>query len=74
MVNVPWQRQIGPSCGLAALRMVRDYFFAALEGEAASKLAQMPSLMREAKERGYAPPTPTATWRDVIHDSPMTPP
>lgn len=23
---VPWQRQIGPSCGLAALRMVRDHY------------------------------------------------
>jgi len=34
--------------------MVRDYFFAALEGEAASKVAQMPSLMQEAKQRGYA--------------------
>ena len=25
-VNVPWQQQIGPSCGLTALRMVMDYF------------------------------------------------
>jgi hypothetical protein len=26
LLQVPWQRQIGPSCGLAALRMVRDFF------------------------------------------------
>lgn len=24
--DIPWQRQVGPSCGLAALRMVRDAF------------------------------------------------
>ena len=27
LVSVAWQPQIGPSCGLAALRMVRDYYY-----------------------------------------------
>jgi ribosomal protein S18 acetylase RimI-like enzyme len=27
LVNVPWQQQVGPSCGLAALRMIRDYYY-----------------------------------------------
>ena len=32
---VPWQRQIGPSCGLAALRMARDFLMRRRAGDAA---------------------------------------
>mmetsp|Transcript_624 Transcript_624/g.1057 ORF Transcript_624/g.1057 Transcript_624/m.1057 type:complete len:402 (+) Transcript_624:4696-5901(+) len=41
--NVPLQRQIGPSCGLAAIRMVCEYFKRPLEG----------SLLDVAIERGF---------------------
>jgi hypothetical protein len=43
--EVPWQAQVGPSCGLAALRMVRDFF---------RPHGQMPSLLSEAREKGYS--------------------
>jgi hypothetical protein len=43
--EVPWQQQVGPSCGLAALRMVRDFF---------RPHGQMPSLLSEARENGYS--------------------
>jgi predicted N-acetyltransferase YhbS len=42
--NIPWQQQIGPSCGLAALRMLRDHYHSN---------SQMPSLLQEALEKGY---------------------
>lgn len=61
VVLVPWQRQIGPSCGLAALRMARDHFVNAFGGvdvmggggDGSGDTPQMPSLLREAQERGY---------------------
>eukprot|EP00038_Savillea_parva_P012579 m.205599 g.205599 ORF g.205599 m.205599 type:complete len:517 (-) comp23016_c0_seq1:82-1632(-) len=57
VLSVPWQRQIGPSCGLAALRMVRDFFLeqAANDNgaETTSAAAQMPSLLKAAQERGF---------------------
>ena len=48
ILNLPWQAQIGPSCGLAALRMVREHFL----GEQ-MRHQQLPSLLGEAQERGY---------------------
>jgi hypothetical protein len=42
--SMPWQAQIGPSCGLSALRMVRDFY---------RHSEQMPSLLSEALDRGY---------------------
>ena len=49
ITSLPWQAQIGPSCGLAALRMVREYFWTKTNGEE----QQLPSLLGEAQERGY---------------------
>lgn len=63
LLSLPWQKQIGPSCGLAALRMIREYFFSkALDGSGSSSsrndmdeqhALQLPSLLGEAQERGY---------------------
>ena len=43
---VPWQRQIGPSCGLAALRMVRDHYML--------RAAARQSETRDENEEGEA--------------------
>ena len=56
--SIPWQAQIGPSCGLAALRMVRDYYFSHRQtmksGESSEDSAPpLPSLLTEAQARGY---------------------
>ena len=64
-VAVPWQKQIGPSCGLAALRMVRDYFVdahsrdddiggASGQAHAASTATahKQPSLLQAARDAG----------------------
>jgi hypothetical protein len=48
--SLPWQAQIGPSCGLAALRMVREYF---LSDDDREEQQHLPSLLGEAQERGY---------------------
>eukprot|EP00934_Nitzschia_sp_Nitz4_P007319 Nitzschia sp. Nitz4//scaffold77_size91520//47120//48853//NITZ4_004892-RA/size91520-augustus-gene-0.61-mRNA-1//1//CDS//3329557997//7309//frame0 len=48
LASVAWQGQIGPSCGLAALRMVREYFQTSHDDS-----TQLPSLLGEAQERGY---------------------
>ena len=57
LLSLPWQGQIGPSCGLAALRMVREYYFSQVEvskvGIESDGQAQLPSLLSEAQERGY---------------------
>ncbi|KAL3938446.1 MAG: hypothetical protein SGBAC_006643 [Bacillariaceae sp.] len=52
IVSVPWQAQIGPSCGLAALRMVREYFLAS-DKNGWKEQEQLPSLLQEAQERGF---------------------
>jgi len=60
-VAVPWQRQIGPSCGLAALRMVRDFFVGNSGGDRAGGVAgadsrsgvhKQPSLLQAARDAG----------------------
>lgn len=43
-MRTPWRRQIGPSCGLMAVRMVRDAFWHSDEAA--------PSLLAAAIERG----------------------
>lgn len=48
LVRMPWQKQVGPSCGLAALRMIRDYY------HSSSDFKQMPSLLAHAQEKGYS--------------------
>mmetsp|Transcript_33238 Transcript_33238/g.80354 ORF Transcript_33238/g.80354 Transcript_33238/m.80354 type:complete len:537 (-) Transcript_33238:910-2520(-) len=56
IVSIPWQAQIGPSCGLAALRMVREYFMASekMSGDGEEEQEdQLPSLLQEAQERGF---------------------
>jgi GNAT superfamily N-acetyltransferase len=47
LVRIPSQQQVGPSCGLAALRMLRDHYHT-------SDWNQMPSLLAEAQEKGYS--------------------
>ena len=51
--NVPWQQQIGPSCGLAALRMLRE-FYQNLSSTADGKVGCLPSLLIEAQTKGYS--------------------
>jgi hypothetical protein len=46
--QVPWKRQIGPSCGLAAVRMVRDSI-----ADATSACQPPLSLLQMAKDLGY---------------------
>jgi N-acetylglutamate synthase-like GNAT family acetyltransferase len=50
LLSLPWQSQIGPSCGLAALRMAREYFWTNARQDVEQPL---PSLLGEAQERGY---------------------
>lgn len=47
--DVPWQRQVGPSCALAAVRMVRDAF---LQRELGQEVRCHGSLLAAALERG----------------------
>jgi hypothetical protein len=57
LVQVPWQSQIGPSCGLAALRMVRDYLHeSSLLKNNPQQPANnnMPSLLTAARTLGYS--------------------
>lgn len=52
--EVPWQPQIGPSCGLASLRMAREYFMSQRSVDHGEQtMHQLPSLLTEAQERGY---------------------
>lgn len=65
--HVPWQQQVGPSCGLAALRMLRDYYYSSKDDDDDSTQAipaqqlqqqqsnatKMPSLLAEAQKQGY---------------------
>jgi N-acetylglutamate synthase-like GNAT family acetyltransferase len=56
--SIPWQAQIGPSCGLAALRMIREYYLSQRlipdSGDHGEDSApQLPSLLSEAQARGY---------------------
>jgi N-acetylglutamate synthase-like GNAT family acetyltransferase len=51
MHSIPWQQQLGPSCGLAALRMLRDYYIVLTETNANVK---MPSLLAEAQVKNYS--------------------
>ncbi len=58
LLPLPWQAQIGPSCGLAALRMVRGYYFydQSIDDKVNNDVdGQVPlsSLLPEAQERGY---------------------
>jgi predicted N-acetyltransferase YhbS len=55
--NIPCQQQIGPSCGLAALRMLRDHY----HGN-----SQMPSLLQEALEKGYTVDGEIFDLRNII--------
>lgn len=48
--HVPWQQQVGPSCGLAALRMLRDHYVTT-DNNSDTK---MPSLLSEAQSKGYS--------------------
>lgn len=64
-ISLTWQAQIGPSCGLTALRMVLEYFYANADArtdvpkdsvrprEDNCDKKEMPSLLSHAQERGY---------------------
>jgi len=49
LLEIPWQQQVGPSCGLAALLMLRDYYI-----RVADNCTRMPSLLTEAQQQGYS--------------------
>ncbi len=49
--HVPWQMQIGPTCGLTAVRMIRDFYRADESSEQSE--AQKDSLLVYAQKRGY---------------------
>jgi len=52
LIQIPWQQQVGPSCGLAALRMLRDHYLDNNDDKAHQH--QMPSLLQEAVNNGYS--------------------
>jgi GNAT superfamily N-acetyltransferase len=51
--NVAWQQQIGPSCGLVAIRMIRDYYYSLCEAKSDPSDKAVPSLLAKAQESGY---------------------
>lgn len=51
LIEIPWQQQVGPSCGLAALRMLRDHYVVVDDG---NNTHRMPSLLQEAVKNGYS--------------------
>lgn len=50
--HVPWQMQIGPTCGLTAVRMIRDFYCAA-DPEHEEEAQNKHSLLAEARNRGF---------------------
>jgi N-acetylglutamate synthase-like GNAT family acetyltransferase len=54
--NIPWQQQIGPSCGLAALRMLRDHYNKnhSTSVDDNNGMNRKPSLLEEAQSQGYS--------------------
>jgi N-acetylglutamate synthase-like GNAT family acetyltransferase len=48
--SIPWQQQIGPSCGLTALRMICDHYLGSSQGIN----SKLPSLLCEAQSKGYS--------------------
>lgn len=57
LLSLPWQAQVGPSCGLAALRMIHEYYLLDRNSNENNHdlddQIQRPSLLGEAQERGY---------------------
>jgi len=51
LLEISWQQQVGPSCGLAALRMLRDHYVVLPDG---NNVPRMPSLLTEAQQKGYS--------------------
>lgn len=55
--HVPWQMQIGPSCGLTAIRMIRDFYYKTntdhREEPQEGSTPSPPSLLADARKRGY---------------------
>ncbi|KAL3920580.1 MAG: hypothetical protein SGILL_003189, partial [Bacillariaceae sp.] len=51
--DIAWQQQIGPSCGLVAIRMIRDYYFGLSGGNVSTEVEAFPSLLGQAQESGY---------------------
>jgi N-acetylglutamate synthase-like GNAT family acetyltransferase len=51
MLSIPWQQQIGPSCGLTALNMLRDYYISPSD---VFDHIEMPSLLKEAQSKNYS--------------------
>lgn len=53
LVPVPWQQQVGPSCGLAALRMLYEHYHFCPGHNHAADSIPCPSLLKHTQERGY---------------------
>ena len=51
--NVPWQMQIGPSCGLTAIRMIRDFYDYKTTDSGSTTIPGPSSLLADARNRGY---------------------
>jgi GNAT superfamily N-acetyltransferase len=49
--HIPWQMQIGPSCGLTAIRMIRDFY--CYNTNSGSTTPGPSSLLTDARNRGY---------------------
>jgi GNAT superfamily N-acetyltransferase len=47
--SIPWRQQLGPSCGLAALRMLRDFYCHVDPND-----GKAPSLLSEAQAKKYS--------------------
>jgi N-acetylglutamate synthase-like GNAT family acetyltransferase len=55
--RIAWQPQIGPSCGLVAIRMIRDYYYDLVYNDnnnnSMEHQAVFPSLLSQAQQSGY---------------------
>ena len=49
--HIPWQMQIGPTCGLTAIRMIRDFYRASKSSD--DNDTEQDSLLANAQKRGY---------------------
>lgn len=67
LVQVPWQKQVGPSCGLTALRMLREYQYSIKMDASQSLPDHLPSLLNEAKQKGYTHDGEIFNAQNLVH-------
>jgi GNAT superfamily N-acetyltransferase len=51
--HVPWQQQIGPSCGLTAIRMVRDFYYMSQQSRQQQQKDDVDEEQQEEQQEQY---------------------